>query len=138
MARLEFTGTEQTLEELYRESERLERKATEMLGEAGAIVVKAWQDAIQAAGHAEPGKSGRATGDLYRSVRASKPKKDGEAYTSTIYPNGRDRHGQSLAEIAFVLHYGTSSRKGDHFVDDAEARAADAAEKAMQEVWERD
>ena len=138
MARMEFSGTQEMMDELFAESERLERKATEMLGEAGKVVVKAWQDAIEAAGHAPPGKSGRATGELMRSVRASKPKKNGEAYTSSIYPHGRDRRRQSMAQIAFVLHYGTSKIKGDHFVDDAEARAADAAEQVMEDIWNRD
>lgn len=138
MARMEFSGTQEMMDELFAESERLERKATEMLGEAGKVVVKAWQDAIEAAGHAPPGKSGRATGDLMRSVRASKPKKNGEAYTSSIYPHGRDRRRQSMAQIAFVLHYGTSKIKGDHFVDDAEERAADAAEQVMEDIWNRD
>lgn len=138
MAQMKFSGTEEMMDALFAESERLERKATEMLGEAGAVVVKAWQDAIEAAGHNKPGKSGRATGDLMNSIRASKPKKNGEVYTSSIYPHGRDRRRQSLAEIAFVLHYGTSKIKGDHFVDDAEARSADEAEQAMEDAWNRD
>lgn len=138
MARMEFSGTQEMMDALFAESERLERKATEMLGRAGEVVVKAWQDAIEAAGHAPPGKSGRATGDLIKSVRASAVKKNGEAYTSTIYPHGRDRKRQSMAEIAFVLHYGTSKIKGDHFVDDAEARSSEAAEQAMEDVWNQD
>ena len=138
MARMEFSGTEEMMDQLFAESERLERKATEMLGEAGQVVVKAWQDAIEAAGHAPPGKSGRATGDLMRSIRATAVKKNGEAYTSTIYPHGKDRKGQRLAEIAFVLHYGTSKNPGDHFVDDAEARAEEAVQRVMEQVWTRD
>ncbi len=126
------------MDALFAESERLERKATEMLGTAGEMVVQAWKDAIEAAGHAPPGKSGRATGDLMKSVRASKVKKSGEAYVSTIYPHGRDRKRQGMAEIAFVLHYGTSKLKGDHFVDDAEERSADAVEQAMEEIWNRE
>lgn len=126
------------MDALFAESERLERKATEMLGTAGEMVVQAWKDAIEAAGHAPPGKSGRATGELMKSVRASKVKKSGEAYVSTIYPHGRDRKRQGMAEIAFVLHYGTSKLKGDHFVDDAEERSADAVEQAMEEIWNRE
>lgn len=135
---MEFSGTEEMMDALFAESERLERKATEMLGTAGEMVVQAWKDAIEAAGHAPPGKSGRATGDLMKSVRASKVKKSGEAYVSTIYPHGRDRKRQGMAEIAFVLHYGTSKLKGDHFVDDAEERSADAVEQAMEEIWNRE
>lgn len=131
MARMEFSGVEEVINQLFAESERLERKATEMLGEAGQVVVKAWQDAIEDHGHVD-------TGDMKNSVRASAVKKTGEAYTSSIYPHGRDRKKQSNAEKAFVLHYGTSRIRGDHFVDDAEERASEAAERAMEEIWTRD
>ena len=131
MARMTYSGTEEIMDELFRESEKLERKATEMLGKAGEVVVKAWQDVIEEHGHVD-------TGDMKNSVRASKVKKNGDAYTSSIYPHGRDRKKQSNAEKAFVLHYGSSKIKGDHFVDDAEERAGDAAEAAMEEIWTRD
>lgn len=119
------------MDQLFAESERLERKATEMLGEAGKVVVKAWQDVIEERGHVD-------TGDMRDSVRASAVKKNGDAYTSSIYPHGRDRKRQGNAEKAFVLHYGTSRIKGDRFVDDAEARAGDAAEEVMQKIWEQE
>ena len=138
MARMEFSGTQELMDELFAESERLERKATEMLGEAGQVVVDAWKQAITDAGHAPPGKSRRATGDLLNSVRASAVKKNGDAYTTSIYPHGRDRKRQRMADIAFVLHYGTSKIKGDHFVDDAEAKADEAAQAVMEQVWNRD
>lgn len=138
MARMEFSGTQELMDELFAESERLERKATEMLGEAGKVVVDAWKQAITEAGHAPPGKSRRATGDLLNSVRASAVKKNGDAYTTSIYPHGRDRKRQRMADIAFVLHYGTSKIKGDHFVDDAEAKADEAAQAVMEQVWNRD
>ena len=131
MARMEFSGTQEVMDALFRESERLERKATEMLGEAGKVVVKAWQDTIEDHGHVD-------TGDMRDSVRASAVKKNGEAYMTSIYPHGRDRKRQSNAEKAFVLHYGTSKIRGDHFVDDAEQRAENAAEEAMQKVWDND
>lgn len=131
MARMTYSGTEEIMDELFRESEKLERKATEMLGKAGEVVVKSWQDVIEEHGHVD-------TGDMKNSVRASKIKKNGDAYTSSIYPHGRDRKKQSNAEKAFVLHYGSSKIKGDHFVDDAEERAEDAAEAAMEEIWTRD
>ena len=138
MARMEFSGTQELMDQLFAESERLERKATEMLGEAGKVVVDAWKQAITEAGHAPPGKSRRATGDLLNSIRASAVKKSGDAYTTSIYPHGRDRRRQRMADIAFVLHYGTSKIKGDHFVDDAEAKADEAAQAVMEQVWNRD
>ena len=131
MARMTFSGIDEIQEALFRESERLERKATEMLGEAGKVVTKAWQDVITEHGHVE-------TGAMRDSVRASAVKKSGEAYTSSIYPHGVDGHKVRNAEKAFILHYGTSKRRGDHFVDEAEARSQEAAEAAMARVWESD
>lgn len=126
-----FSGTEEIMDELFAESEKLEQRAAEMLGKAGEVVVKAWREAIESHGHVD-------TGDMRDSVRAGAIKKSGDAYVSSIYPHGRDRKRQSNAEKAFVLHYGTSKIKGDHFVDDAEAAAEDAAEAAMEEIWTRD
>lgn len=128
---MSYTGTDEIMDMLYQETERLERKATEMLGEAGQIVIKAWQDVITERGHVE-------TGDMRDSVRASAVKKSGEAYSCSIYPHGRDRKRQSNATKAFVLHYGTSRIKGDHFVDEAEARSSDEAMDAMEKAWERE
>jgi len=131
VANMTFSGTQEIMDQLFAESERLERKATEMLGEAGKVVVKAWQDVIEEHGHVD-------TGDMRDSVRASAVKKNGDAYTSSIYPHGKDRKRQGNAEKAFVLHYGTSRIKGDRFVDEAEERAGDAAEQVMQNVWDKD
>ncbi len=138
MARMEFSGTQEMLDALFAESEKLERKATEMLGVAGELAVKAWQTAISEAGHAPPGKSGRATGDLMKSIRASAVKRNGEAYVSSIYPHGRDRKRQGMADIAFSLHYGTSKIQGDHFVDRAEELIEETVWDEMQAVWDRD
>lgn len=138
MANMTFNGTQELMAELYREVERLERKATEMLGEGGQVVVKAWQDAIRAAGHDKPGKSKRATGELIRNVRASKPKKNGDVYMSSIYPHGKNARGTRYAEIAFVLNYGTSKIQGDNFVSNAEDRSEEAVQRTMEEVWNRD
>lgn len=137
MAQMFFSGTQEIMDELFAESERLGQKAAEMVGAAGEVVVDAWKQAITAAGHAPPGRSGRATGELLSNIRASAVKKDGDAYISSIYPHGRDRRKQRLAEIAFVLHYGTSKIRGDHFVDNAEAIAEDAAQKVMEEIWNK-
>lgn len=131
MARMTFSGTEEIMEELFRESERLERKATEMLNAAGEVVTKAWKDVIEERGHVD-------TGDMIGSVRPTAIRKKGDAYTTSVYPQGKDRKKQSNAEKAFVLHYGTSKIKGDHFVDEAEERGDELAGAAMEAIWTRD
>lgn len=131
MAKMSYEGCEEMMEALSREVERLEMKATEMLGEAGKIVVKAWKDVITEKGHVD-------TGDMRDSVRASKVQKSGGAYICSIYPHGKDRKKQRNATKAFVLHYGTSRIRGDHFVDDAEVRSEEASMEAMERAWSRD
>lgn len=138
MARMNFSGTQELMDELFRESERVQQKAGPMLEAAAGVVEGSWKQAITEAGHAPPGKSGRATGALLGSIRATAMKKKDDAYTREIYPQGKDRHGERLAEVAFVLHYGNSRMKGDHFVDTAEAKAEGAVQAVMEEVWNRD
>ena len=138
MAKMEFSGVQEMMDALFAETERLERKATEMLGEAGKCGVDAWQRAIEKANHAKPGKSGRATNDMLNSVRATVPRKGKDGWETRIYPQGRDRKRQKTAEIAFVLHYGTSKIKGDQFVDNAEEDIRNLAYPIMEEVWNRD
>ena len=137
MARMEFSGTDELMAQLYAETEKLEMRATEMLGAAGEYAAGEWRTAIERAQHAPPGKSGRATGDLMASVRASKPRKKGDRYEISIYPQGKDRHGQRMADIAFSLHYGTSRIRGDHFVDDAEENIGQNVFEIMADVWEK-
>jgi Bacteriophage protein of unknown function (DUF646). len=131
MAQLTSTGLDQLMAEMSREVTRMEEKATEMLGEGGKVVVKAWQDVIEERGHVK-------TGEMKRSVRASAVKSGQDAHYTDIYPHGKDKKGVRNAEKAFILHYGTSKKRGDHWVDEAEDRAGDAAEAAMRAVWERD
>lgn len=138
MAKMTFGGTDELMAELFAEQERLERKAAEMLGDAGKIVIQAWKDAITEAGHAPPGKSKRGTGAMIEGIKATAIKKNGDAYTCSVYPHGKDKKGVSNAEKAFVLNYGTSKIRGDHFVQAAEDKSATIAEEAMQRAWERD
>ena len=109
-----------------------------MLSDASKIVIQAWKDAITEAGHAPPGKSKRGTGAMIDGVKATAIKKNGDAYTCSVYPHGKDKKGVSNAEKAFVLNYGTSKIRGDHFVQNAEEKSAALAEAAMQRAWERD
>ena len=53
-----------------------------------------------------------------------------------VYPQGVDRKGIRNAEKAFVNHYGASSRKATHFVDDAESEAEAPAVEAMANAWD--
>lgn len=135
MATLDWKG----LDEIYRDMQRAHEQTgpiADRMIEAGAQeVIKAWQIAIGSHGHGEPGESGRATGEMMRSVGMKWKTKAGRR-VAEIYPLGTDRHGVRNAEKAFVLHYGRSNMKGDRFVDEAEEIAEANAIPVMAEIWE--
>lgn len=134
MATLKWSGLDDLYKEMQRAGETAGEAAQKMLEAGGQECIKAWQTAIGMYGHGEPGESGRATGEMMRSVGIKFRTKNGMR-SAEIYPLGKDRHGVRNAEKAFILHYGSSTIKGDHFVDEAERIAEDEAIPVMQEIW---
>lgn len=135
MGKLTWSGLDETYREMARAGETVGEIAQEMLRVGGEKCVEAWRSAIGSHGHRPPGESGRATGEMERSVGVKFKKKDGKR-VAEIYPLGKDSHGVRNAEKAFVLHYGRSNMKGDHFVDEADRLSEENAVPAMIEVWE--
>ena len=135
MAYLTWSGLDETYKEMQRAGEQFGPIAQEMLRVGGEKCVEAWRIAIGSHGHRPPGESGRATGEMEKSVGIKFKKKDGKR-VAEIYPLGKDSHGVRNAEKAFILHYGRSNMKGDHFVDEADRLSEENAVPAMIEVWE--
>ena len=135
MGKLTWSGLDETFKEMAQAEEECGEIAQEMLRVGGEECVKAWREAISKAGHDGEGKSGRGTGEMAKSVGVKFKKKDGKR-VAEIYPLGKDSHGVRNAEKAFVLHYGRSNMKGDHFVDEADRISEENAVPAMIEVWE--
>ena len=135
MGKLTWSGLDETYREMARAEEQCGEIAQEMLRVGGEKCVEAWRIAIGAYGHSPPGESERATGEMGKSVGVKFKKKDGKR-VAEIYPLGKDSHGVRNAEKAFVLHYGRSNMKGDHFVDEADRISEENAVPAMIEVWE--
>lgn len=132
MARMTFSGCQEMMDELFRESERLNRKAPEMLEAGSAIMTRAWKETIVARKHVK-------TGDMRDSVASDgRIHRKDDGYTVNVYPRGKDRNGKRNMEKAAILHYGTSKIKGDNFVDAAEDLGRAPAEEAMARVWESD
>lgn len=97
-----------------------------MLDAGAKACVKEWKDGITASGHVD-------TGAMKESVRSSKNQ---NKKTREIYPRGKDKNGVRNAEKAFVLHYGTSHKPGDRFVDKIEENSEEQAFKEMQGVFD--
>ena len=136
MAYLTWKGLDEVYREMQRAGETVGDTAQRMIEAGGQECIKAWKTAIGMYGHGEPGESGRSTGEMQRAVGMKFVKKDGKR-CAEIYPLGKNSRGVRYAEIAFILHYGRSNMKGDHFVDEAERISEDNAVPVMQEIWEK-
>lgn len=130
MARFRTTGLDDTIRDMQRLGQESGDAAKAML-QAGAEKVKAaWRTATEAHGLVD-------TGDMLESIGFKRePKRVGDVYSIDIYPQGKDRKGVRNAEKAFILHYGTSSIKPTHFVDEADDLSEAEAVPAMVEIWE--
>lgn len=122
------------LDGLFYELSALERSAPDIVDacvEAGAEeVVTAWKEAIERNGHVR-------TGEMLRSVGIKPAKKSQDRTAVDIYPLGKDSRGVRNAEKAYINHYGTSKKRGSHFVDEAERNAEEPATQAMIEAFDR-
>ena len=109
-----MSGIDDIVNELTELGEGIDDIADDMLMAGAEEVKKSWQ--FSAAAHGL-----KHTGDMIDSIGyAKKPKKVGDVRQIDIYPQGKDGKGVRNAEKAFILHYGSSSIKSTHWVDDAD------------------
>jgi len=130
MARFDTSGIDDIIAAVTRMGNGLEEVGDDMLL-AGAQEVKlSWGLAGGMHGH-------KKTGDMLASVGFPKTPKDVSGIrTIDIYPIGKDRKGVRNAEKAFILHYGSSSIKGSHWVDDADEEAGPRVQQAMEDIFD--
>lgn len=130
MARFDTSGMDDIIDAVLRMGEAGEEIGDEMLLAGAEETKQAWGQAIADHGLVD-------TGEMFESIGyARKPKDVGDIRTIDIYPRGKDSKGVRNAEKAFVNHYGTSSRKATHFVDDADEAAGPRVQAAMEKVYD--
>lgn len=147
MARFSTTGLDDLIDRTASMGLAESEVADKMLL-AGAEKVKfAWRQALGLHGIE------RVSGQLIDSIGyARKPKDVNGIKTIDIYPQGtrakktwkrknkKGKPGKAMqvrnADVAFILHYGSSRIKATHFVDTADELAADPALDAMEEVFD--
>jgi hypothetical protein len=80
------------------------------------------------------------TGRMIESIGYGKGRsgKASDVKAVAIYPQGINHKNVRNAEVAYILHYGTSKRPGSHWVDKAEELAGPRIEKAVTEIWEEE
>ena len=130
MAKFNVEGIETVIKAMNRMGNATGPVADEMLAAAANVVVGAWQTSIQSHGHID-------SGAMFRSVRPTAPKTQGDTRMLTVYPQGKDGRGVRNAEKAFIANFGRRHQKGTGFVQDAERAAEGPAQEAMIAVWDR-
>lgn len=129
MARFNTSGLDGLIRQVAALGEAGEQVGEEMLMAAAEEVKQQWR--ISAGMHGL-----KWTGDMIESIGyPNKPKNVGGVKTIDIYPQGKDSRGTRNAEKAFILHYGSSSIRPTHWVDDADEAAGPAVQDIMEQIF---
>jgi hypothetical protein len=145
MARFRTDGIDDIIEQMKALGELSGEVADEMLLRAAEEVKKAWRQAARQ-------HKLKLTGQLIDSIGyPCRPKTVGDVRTIDIYPQGNSTYtigsdGKRVdrkktvrnAEVAFILHYGTSKKPATFWVDTADELAAVPVQEAMEEIWDRE
>ena len=90
------------------------------------------------AGHAPPGRSRRATGEMLRSIGRNEYREFLGGGSVDVYPQEKDSRGVRNATKAYVLNYGRGrGLKGDKFITGDESQAEQLVQEAMQAESDR-
>jgi HK97 gp10 family phage protein len=75
------------------------------------------------------------SGDLYTSIKPSKPKKNQYGWYSTVKPTGKDKKGVRNMEKMAYLEYGTSNEDAHPVLTKALKDAEPEVTEKMQEIY---
>lgn len=128
MARIDLTGFEAALAEMRKRGEQSGPVAQAILDAGAAAAVESWRETITRLGLVK-------TGAMRDSIAATAPKTTGGILYREITAKGTDRNGTRNGAKAFILHYGKSTAKGNHWWDTAESDAAPKVTAAMTAAW---
>lgn len=132
MAELTVDGFDELEKMLSDDIKSVEDKVTKMLESGAEILKKAEkQEASKLV------KTGRATGDLAKSITETKVKKESQGYSIEIYPKGKDRNGVSNATKGAVLEYGRSNMPPYPWHSTAINKSKSDIYNAMSKEWEK-
>lgn len=130
MARFDTSGLDEVIQQMKRLGELTGPTADRMLMAGAEQVKTAWKRAAEIHHHKD-------YGDMIASIGYPKnPKTVSDIRTIDIYPIGKDRTGTRNAEKAFILHYGTKSRLGSRWIDDADRIAGPLVQAEFERIWD--
>lgn len=129
MARFEIQGMDEIIDQMRSMGELTGKVAATMLMAAAEDVRQAWRESAEEHGHRDTGQMIAAIG------YPRQPTAAGDALSIDIYPQGKNTGGVRNAEVAFVLHYGTSKMPGSGWIDDADKKSGPKVTNTMASIW---
>lgn len=119
-------GADELLNDLHKLGAEMKAVERQMLQAGGEEMAQAWRDEIRARPHI-------LTQSMLDHVKYRIKSKSGRT-RAEITSEGEDDNGMSNSAKAYMLHYGTSKIRGDHWIDAAEAAGYARARPAMAAV----
>ena len=143
MARFRTDGIDAIIQQMKDLQELSGDVANEMLMAGAEEAKKAWIKSAEMHGL-------RLTSQMINAIGyAGKPSDIKGIKSIDVYPIGKSNYTESpdgkrikrkkpvrLAEIAFILHYGSSKIRQTHWVDDADELSEEPVTRVMTEIWE--
>lgn len=130
MAKFELTGLGDIEKMLLNRETRVEAAVPEMVDAGADELIKAEQEEMERLKLVD-------TGDMKKSVGATKLRKTDSGGYKDVYPQGKDRKGVRNAEKAFVAQYGKSNLPARPWLTTARAKSGDKVSAAMRKAWEK-
>ena len=130
MARFEVNGIEGFEDKILKREAAATAAVPAML--KAAVLVDAQQAEIRSTF-----QSGRVTGDLASSIKATSVKKKDSTQYVEVYPQGTNRRGERNATVGFVHQYGRSNMPARPWFTSANEKAAGEVQEAMRQEWEK-
>lgn len=127
MARFKLEGIDGLMKDLSQMD--IERIAPKMLEAAVPILEQAVKR--RAAMHKE-------SGDMYQSIKPTKPKRTDMGYSVVVRPTGKDANGVRNMEKAAYLEYGTATQAASPVISPAIRETEEAVAQKMQDVFDRE
>jgi hypothetical protein len=133
MATMRREGLDDLFKEMAALGESMGEVADRMLLAGAEEVKKSWREVATQFKYKDTGRMIESIG--YGKGRSGKAS---DVKAVAIYPQGINHKNVRNAEVAYILHYGTSKRQGSHWVDKAEELAGPRIEKAVTEIWDEE
>lgn len=131
MASFNVTGLEDLERLLISREQGVSEAAIAALEAGAAVLVEAQQ-----AEAARMFTGERSTGDLAKSIKASKVMGGETEKHIEVYPHGKDRHGVSNATKGAVQQYGRSNMPARPYMTVANEKSRDTVTETMRRAWE--